>query len=128
MMRAWSRHPGWWFAAWLLWFAAVYVSSSLPGMGGGGPVLQLDKLAHFLSYAAGGLLLAGGLCHLRPDRPDWRVVVCVAVLLTALTGLFDEWHQSFTPHRNGLDPWDWLADILGGTAGALLIRVWYRRL
>ena len=127
-MRAWFRHSRWWFAAWLLWFAVVYVSSSMPGMGGGGPVLHFDKLVHFLSYAVGGLLLAGGLRHLRADKPNWRVIVCVAVLLTALAGLFDEWHQSFTPRRNGMDPWDWLADILGGTIGALLIRVWHRRL
>lgn len=127
-MRALTRHAGWWFAAWLLWFAAVTVSSSLPGMGGGGPVLQIDKLAHFLSYAAGGFLMAGGLSRLYGERPDWRVVVCAAVLVAAIAGWIDEWHQSFTPMRNGMDPWDWLADIFGGTAGALLVRALHRRL
>lgn len=72
--------------------------------------------------------MAGGLSRLYGERPDWRVVVCAAVLVAAIAGWIDEWHQSFTPMRNGMDPWDWLADIFGGTAGALLVRALHRRL
>lgn len=45
----------------------------------------------------------------------------MAVGITSLYGLSDEFHQFFTPHRT-VDVFDWLADTTGAIAAGFL---WY---
>ena len=100
-----------WLPALLIAGLLVYFSSrspaELPGpsLAGG-----LDKVAHFVAYAA--LALAVRLAW-RP-RTLWPVVVVVG-----LFGGSDELHQGLTPGR---DPsgWDLVADV-GGAATAMLV-------
>jgi VanZ family protein len=82
-------------------------------------VSGLDKISHFTVFAWLALLLAR--CPRRKSGPllgfGW------AVTLTALYGLADEVHQSFTPGRS-VEIADWVADTLGALAGAgLYLRV-----
>jgi VanZ family protein len=78
-----------------------------------------DKLNHFVAFAAGGWLAASAL---RVTSPRSAIANCLllAIVLIAVFGAFDEALQTFTPGRTGGDLYDWIADFLGGIAGALL--------
>jgi VanZ family protein len=69
-----------------------------------------DKILHATEYAGFGFLLARAF----GIRRWWWAIVA-----GALFGVLDEYHQTFTPHRNGNDPGDMLADLTGSALGAL---------
>ena len=73
-----------------------------------------DKLVHAALYAVlGGLLRLAG------------VRLPLAVLLAGSVGLVDEFVvQARVPERHA-DPWDVLADVVGGTLGAV-VGAWWR--
>jgi VanZ family protein len=74
-----------------------------------------DKLLHLIEY--GGL--AALLCRaLLGEGLGWLTAVAGAIVAASLYGASDEWHQSFVPMRDA-DVRDWVADTLGGMAGAL---------
>ncbi len=106
------------FAAWAvtLWF----LSAGNPGPKHGPDIPHLDKVVHFLYFFGGGVLLAahGGLKWSagKSLRLFW-----VVALVCCVVGRLDEYHQGFTPGRSGNDHGDWLADTLGGAAGALWV-------
>lgn len=106
-----------------LWF----LSAGNPAPKNGPEIPHLDKLAHFLYFSAGGVLLAACGLLLMPvlRQQRWRLFWCVTALV-AVIGRLDEYHQTFTPGRSGNDMGDWAADILGGGAGAcfVLFLVW----
>ena len=78
-----------------------------------------DKINHFLAFALGGWLAAAALRTSRPSLSTAGALVA-AVLLIAAFGILDETIQEFTPGRTGGDLYDWIADVLGASAGALL--------
>jgi VanZ family protein len=97
--------------------------STLPVVKG---ILGFDKVQHFAAYAA--LALATGFWFSRESllKRSRRVfVICAAI--ASVYGIFDEFHQYFVPGRS-CDIWDWVADSLGGAAGAAVIllaaRLW----
>jgi len=45
----------------------------------------------------------------------------MVALVCSVIGRLDEYHQTFTPGRSGNDTGDWLADTLGGAAGAVFV-------
>jgi VanZ family protein len=101
----------------LIWFAGLWILSSLPGEEVPLPQIpHIDKVGHFGYFMAGGFLLAWFL----RQALGWRVgfVVLIAVTTLAAIGAFDEIHQLFTRGRAGADIFDWLADVLGALAGA----------
>ena len=92
---------------------------------GFGPVSDLpDWTTHGAGYAVLAVLacraLAGGL-----GRPVAVRVAVLAVLISTVYGVTDEWHQSFVPGRVA-DPWDLVKDLAGAAAGALAC-AWPRR-
>jgi VanZ family protein len=38
-----------------------------------------------------------------------------------LAGALDEYNQQFVPGRQGMDPYDWAADIFGAACGVLVL-------
>lgn len=69
-----------------------------------------DKVIHFLAFG----LLATGIVRLLPrGRRVWAVVG------VSLFGVFDEFHQSFTPGR-AVELKDWVADTAGAATAVLL--------
>jgi hypothetical protein len=117
---------------WGAWFVTLFILSSMSQPGPKIDVKNIDKLEHALVFACGGAVLA--LClHFRRGGPCaagaqdgsaagagwWRGAgvngrgALVVVLTGAAVGWFDEWHQTFTPGRSGLDVDDWKADITG---------------
>ena len=69
-----------------------------------------DKLAHLVVYGILGALLARG------RRLQGHFPHAVLVLVGALYGASDEWHQSFVPGRQ-VSALDWVADLCGVAAG-----------
>jgi VanZ family protein len=98
----------------VLYMALIFYSSSqsdpAPALTG----VVWDKLLHGGGYAVLGILL--GIALHGEGLARGRMVV-LAALLTSLYAASDEWHQSYTPHRES-DVRDWLADTIGGTLGA----------
>lgn len=86
-----------------------------------------DKIIHFLAFALGGWLAAAALRVSFPHLPVARAIL-LAIILVAAFGVLDETWQTFTPGRRGGDLSDWIADFLGGIAGALLTLPTHARL
>lgn len=110
-----------WAFGFLFWAGLLWILSSQSSIKTPDPFPHFDKVQHFLYFAGGGFLAAGTLFRLKPDPQRNRLRLFGAVLITALVGAIDEWHQLSTPGRIGGDLGDWLADLTGGTAGALLL-------
>jgi VanZ family protein len=128
----WFRHPLIWFIAVLVWMRTIWFLSSIPGDKNPQLKMQLDKLAHFLGFAGGGILIAGlfttiTLVLLR-RKVRWDLIITATAITVGLLGWFDEWRQCFTPGRSGANMADWAADFLGGITGALVFRWIYFRL
>ena len=100
----------------LAWFVTLYFLSSMPKLPPGPKIPYEDKVAHLVFYSIGGAwsYLARRFCS-PPD--SGKKALLFAILFCALVGAIDEFHQSFVPNRSGNDPWDWLADTLGGLVG-----------
>jgi VanZ family protein len=125
---------GTWAAAWLLWLTVLTILSSLSQPGPKIDVIGFDKIVHTVFFALGGSLLAATLAlrgnptveSLREIR--WGKLGVVVLLAEATVGWLDEWHQSYTPGRSGLDVYDWLADLTGSALAVPLVRPVLRRL
>ncbi|MCF7734462.1 MAG: VanZ family protein [Akkermansiaceae bacterium] len=121
------RYPKTWLIAFGVWFATLWLlSAGHPTPPGSFDIPFMDKICHFGYFLGGGGLLAAGLFCRRPGSPNWRRIILVVVAMSATVGALDEYHQTHTPGRSGNDPWDWLADVLGGTAGALVFTRFHR--
>ena len=77
-----------------------------------------DKLVHFAEF---GFLCLMTCWSLSLARIDTRVIykIILAIVITSLYGMSDEFHQLFTPNRS-VDVFDWLADTIGAVAAGLL--------
>lgn len=123
------RHPTVWLIAFLVWFGTLWLLSSvnhppipMP------PIADFDKVEHFGYFFCGAVLFSAFLYRKRPKPPSWWSILTTVVILLALIGALDEFHQSFVPGRSGNDPFDWLADLTGSICGALFFNVIHRRL
>ncbi len=117
-------------ALWALlvcWAATIlWLSSLTPQQLPGAAFLFWDKANHFLAFTVGGWLAASALHASRPRTPVAQQLI-PAVLLIAAFGVLDETIQTLTPGRTGGDLRDWVADVLGAAAGAVLWLLTLRR-
>lgn len=81
-----------------------------------------DKVEHFLAYFALAWL-AGNAFELSEKKKS----ILAAFAFACAYGISDEFHQSLVPGRDA-SAWDWLADSLGGMAGALAHEAGKRRI
>lgn len=117
--RQWLRR-----AAAAAWCAAIFALSAQPDIPGGflENIPSSDKMVHFLLYAALGALTYNALRGESVASLKSYALVLAAVW-ASLYGASDEFHQSFVLGRH-VEIADWLADTLGGAAGAAAI--WLR--
>ena len=107
----------------VLWAGVLFLLSSTPDLPGVSWIDRIpagDKLVHFAIYAVLGTALAWG------HRLDHRVPHAALVLVAALYGASDEWHQSFVPGRHA-SAVDWLADLGGAAVGYWTGSMFWRR-
>jgi VanZ family protein len=110
---------------WILWIPPVVYaffifhfsaeSNPLPAL----TSLVWDKALHVTEYAGFALLLCRAL---RGEGLRWWRSIALAVIIAGVYAATDEWHQHFVPQRT-MDAADWLADVIGATAGSSLYRL-----
>ena len=104
----------------LLYMALIFGLSSIPGIP---PVHENHHWLHRLSIMMTNAIhipLFAGLAwswrwSLTAVMDNTRLVIWLTFLLTLAYGIFDEWHQGFTPYRTPS-----LMDIMLDATGALL--------
>ena len=122
MLRRALVSPRLWLFSVILWAITLFLLSSLPTVPhvDGPQIPHLDKVVHFVYFMGGAFLFTIHLL-LKHGRAAQAIIrLATPILLFALIGALDEYHQTFTPGRSGNDPFDWLADVLGATAGTFL--------
>ena len=98
----------------VIWLLSAQSTLPLPDLG----LTFTDKIAHFIAYAVLAFACAFWLPRAAWTASAWRAALLV-VLVTALYGLLDEFHQSFVPGRD-TSLFDWLADLAGACIGVSL--------
>jgi VanZ family protein len=116
-VRAWLKR--WWPP--LAMMAAIFAGSSLPGQEfpaySGAWDFIIKKSGHLLEYGLLGALLFRSLRGGEPAHCGVRARQAWTALLAATAyGATDEFHQLFTPGRNG-QPLDVLIDAVGAALG-----------
>lgn len=105
----------------VLWAALIFALSSVSGLPAP-PGGLTDKHAHLITYAVLCACLVWGLTDRAPARTTWGIAAA-AVVLAALYGASDEWHQSFVPGRES-STLDLAADAAGAVLAAVGLRAW----
>jgi VanZ family protein len=111
------RHV-WLWGPVVLFMALLFMLSGRPGtddLPGG----ISDKAAHFIAYAVLSALVLRALTDGFKSRPT-LTRAGVAILIAALYGVSDEFHQGFIPSRHS-EFADLIANGLGAMAGALIV-------
>jgi len=81
-----------------------------------------DKHAHFATYGVLAALIVWAITDRAPARTTWPIAAA-AVVLAAIYGASDEWHQSFVPGRE-VSALDFAADTAGAALAAVALRAW----
>lgn len=85
-----------------------------------------DKLVHFAEFGLLCLLICWALSSVRIGSKNIYKLI-LAIGITSLYGMSDEFHQLFTPNRS-VDIFDWLADTAGAVAAGFLWQILTRKL
>jgi VanZ family protein len=97
-----------------VWAATIFVASALHTNAiVSQDILDYDKLIHLGVYFVFGILVHRALRF--EQSPVWlrTSASLFTILITALYGVSDEFHQHFVPGRS-MEFFDWVADALGG--------------
>jgi VanZ family protein len=102
----------------LVYVTAIFTLSAQPHLSPPLGFTWNDKFLHMLEYLILGLLLVRALrAHLRVGRPVFAAAIALGFVV--LTGMADEYLQSFIPGRQA-DVFDLLADVAGGALAQLV--------
>lgn len=117
-MKRWSKYH---FPA-ILWMLIIFVQSSFPSITlPKVELFEIDKLVHMGVYGLLAALIYISLIHQNNFSVLSQNPVAWTIILTALYGASDEFHQTFVPNRSGELP-DLLADIIGALLSILIIK------
>jgi VanZ family protein len=116
----------WWLPV-VVWMSVIFVGSSLsdlPEVGDETADGLLHRAAHILEFAVlGGLTLRA----VSQDKPITKRAILVALIVSVLYSVSDEFHQRFTPGRSS-DGSTVLLDVAGGLMGVWAYRWWGQRI
>jgi VanZ family protein len=79
---------------------------------------HLDKLIHFFIFGILCFLICWSLSFVKIGNKRVYTII-LAIGITSLYGMLDEFHQYFTPNRS-VEVLDWLADAAGAVTAGLL--------
>jgi len=94
------------------------LQSSFPSIESVPELPYIDKLLHFIAYAALGALFLRAYKTLR-IRNNINLLIMLSILSSSLYGISDELHQYFVPLRSA-ECMDIFADILGSVFGVFI--------
>ncbi|WP_411828187.1 VanZ family protein [Luteolibacter sp. AS25] len=129
-LRKSATSPRLWLAAFIFWAVTLYILSSFkPSLPPDGPEIPyFDKIAHFGYFFGGGILLGTFMLLKKGPAATFAMRIIVPLVILAVIGALDEFHQTFTPGRSGNDLFDWCADVLGATTGVFIGNSFHHRL
>ena len=107
--------------AWIPYLILIFGLSSLPGTPLKPGSLSLDKVLHLVLYGGFGFVILAG--DGRWKRLGLSRSLLLGLAVASLVSMLDESWQKLIPGRDS-DPADWVADSLGGLAGAWLAFRW----
>ena len=115
----------WWLPV-IVWMGVIFAGSSLgniPRVGGQTTDGFVHRVAHLLEFAVLGALSLRAVSH---KKPIAKREMIITLIIVALYGASDEFHQRFTSGRSseGLSV---LFDVAGGAIGAWVYRYWMVR-
>jgi VanZ family protein len=87
---------------------------------------HFDKIAHFGYFFIGGFILVTWILLKHGTQSSLLARFLFPIIFFSIFGAIDEYHQTFTPGRSGNDPYDWLADFLGGSLGVMIANYFHR--
>jgi len=111
----------------ILWMIAIYIGSSIggvPRVGGKAIDGMVHRAAHLIEFAVLGALVLRAVSN--GTRTIARREMIITLIIVALYGASDEFHQRFTPGRSS-EGIAVVFDALGGLIGMLAWR-WCRRI
>lgn len=122
MFRSTLSSPRFWLISVIVWALVLYTLSALSNVNpvDAPQIPHLDKILHFGFFMGGAFLFTTHLLLKHGVTAHSVIRVVTPILLFAVIGALDEYHQSFTLGRSGNDPFDWLADLLGASMGTHL--------
>ncbi len=110
----------------ILWMGVIFLLSSFPSSAFPAiPIPQIDKLVHAGIFFTLCAVLDRAIVHQNRFPRLSRHHLLIAVLVVALYGISDEYHQSFVPGRD-VEILDATADAVGGLLYAILWAVIHR--
>lgn len=110
----------------VLYAAGIFWLSSKPSSDFPSLFLYADKLVHLVLYTGFAFFVSRAV-SVHCARVD-RFTIWISVVIVAVYGATDEWHQLYVPTRS-CDVWDWTADLMGAIAGSFLFVIYnYRTL
>lgn len=109
------------FLCWALFFSwlatLIYVSSlTKHPLSATLDIPWMDKIAHLTAFFGGSFFCSAALQSSRPQISLLHFFI--AFLITGSIGFGDEFYQLLTPGRQGADPLDMTANIIGAFLGA----------
>ena len=100
------------------WFIALFALSSIPGKAEAQlQILFADKVAHLIFFAVGSAAFTLTLTQHPWRKHSSSFLFGACMIMTSVVGGYDEWHQTFTPNRDGNSPGDLVANLGGGVIG-----------
>ena len=106
----------------LLYIMLIFSLSSITRISGVPKIPFIDKIVHFIEYSILGFLALRLHYRLRPQVTN-ILQFLIALTFVMTIGSYDEYYQSFRPHRSS-DFIDLLADVAGGICGPLTYLGW----
>ena len=102
----------------IAWGMFIFVASTIPASKLTALVNYSDKVVHAGVFGTLCWLLHVGLFH-QSNTVLKKYSLLIAIFITMLYGLSDEYHQMFTPGRS-TDFFDLVADTVGGIVYAMI--------
>ena len=99
----------------LVYAGLIFYLSSLPNPPQLFTFSSADKVLHIVEYVILGILIINLLKHYFPDQGN-KQLISLAVVLSTLYGISDEYHQYFVPFKDA-NLFDVLADGIGSCLG-----------
>jgi VanZ family protein len=111
----------------ILWLIIIFAESSFPSEAYPKiDIISADKIVHMGVFGLLAALSYISFIHQEKYTTLSKYALVYALVITAIYGASDEFHQYFVPNRD-CEFWDWAADLAGALVMILLIKFYLSR-